>query len=97
MDWYWRTYVAGGDPAHPEASPLRAPDVAGVAPALIVTAECDPLCHEAEEYARRLEASGVPVVLRRYDRQIHGFARFAAMTPDALRVLDEISASISAR
>ena len=96
MDWYWRMYVAGGDPAHPEASPLRAADLAGIAPAFVVTAECDPLCHEAEEYARRLAAAGVPVELRRYDRQIHGFVRFAAFTPDALRLIDAIAARLSA-
>jgi len=94
MEWYWGQYAGGGDPAHPEASPLRAEDLAGVAPALILTAEHDPLCHEAEEYARRLEAAGVAVELHRYEGQIHGFVRFAAMTPDAGRALDEIAAAL---
>ena len=61
-----------------------------------VVAEHDPLLYEGEEYARRLEAAGVPVELRRYEGQVHGFVRLAALTPDAGRALDEISAAIGA-
>jgi acetyl esterase len=95
MEWYWGKYMDGADPAQPEASPLRAAAVAGVAPALIIAAAYDPLAHEAEEYARRLEAAGVSVELRRYEGQIHGFVRLAALTPDAGRALDEIAAALS--
>ena len=95
MEWYWGKYMNGADPAQPEASPLRA-ELAGVAPALIVTAELDPLVFEGEEYARRLEAAGVSVELRRYEGQIHGFVRLAALTPDAGRALDEICVAIRA-
>jgi len=94
MEWYWAQYVGDGDGAHPEASPLRAADLAGVAPALIITAEYDPLCHEAEQYANRLAAAGVPVELYGYDRQIHGFVRMAALTPDAGRALDQIASTL---
>ena len=78
MEWYWRQYLAGADGSHPEASPLRAADLRGVAPALVQVAEYDPLCHEGEELARALERAGVPVRLTRYDGQIHGFVRLGA-------------------
>jgi acetyl esterase len=95
MEWYWGKYMNGGDPAHPEASPFRAADVAGVAPALVITAEYDPLCHEAQSYARRLQAARVGVEVRHYERQIHGFVRLGALTPDAGHALDELAQRFS--
>ncbi|HEX7197838.1 MAG TPA: alpha/beta hydrolase [Dongiaceae bacterium] len=59
---------AGTDPRDPLASPLYAPDLAGAAPALVMTAEYDTLRDEAESYARRLSAQ-----LHRYPGAIHGF------------------------
>jgi acetyl esterase len=95
MEWYWRQYLDGADGTDPDASPLRAADLRGVAPALVQTAEYDPLCEEGEAYARRLQAAGVPIVLTRYEGQIHGFARLGALTADAGRALDEISTALS--
>ena len=69
------------DPAearHPQASPMFAETVAGVAPALVLTAEYDPLCRQGEAYAARLKAEGVPVVQRRYAGAIHGFVTMPA-------------------
>jgi acetyl esterase len=54
-------------------APLRAARLAGVAPATIITAECDVLRDEAETYAGRLAAEGVPVGLRRCDGMVHPF------------------------
>jgi acetyl esterase len=95
MAWYWRQYLAGADGAHPDASPIRSPDLRGVAPALVQVAEYDPLCHEGEEYARALEQVGVPVRLSRYRGQIHGFVRLPALCgQDAVDALEEIAAAI---
>ena len=96
MEWYWRLYLDGADGAHPDASPLRAEELGGVAPALVQTAEYDPLRSEGEAYAERLAASGVPVTLTRYDGMIHGFVRLRALTGVALDGLAEIAASLRA-
>ena len=74
VDWYWRHYLTDpADGANPLASPLRAPDLAGLPAALVITAEHDPLRDQAEQYANRLAASGVPVERSRYDGMVHGF------------------------
>lgn len=62
MRWYWSQYAPDAAARlRPEASPLRAPDLAGSAPAAIAIAAADPLRDEALAYGRRLRAAGVPV------------------------------------
>ena len=84
MRWFWRCYLGpDGDPTDPLASPLRAVDLAGLPPTLVVTAEYDPLCDEGEAYASRLAAAGVPVEQRRFDGMLHGFLGMDALVPEA--------------
>jgi acetyl esterase len=74
VGWYWDHYLASPDDGlNPLASPLRASSLEGLPPALVITAEFDPLRDQAEQYAARLADSGVPVTLSRYDGMMHGF------------------------
>ncbi|TDD31388.1 alpha/beta hydrolase [Actinomadura sp. KC06] len=74
MDWFFTTYPTGpADLDDPYLLPLRSDNLKGVAPALVLEAECDVLRDEGEEYAARLKDAGVETELVRYDGIIHAF------------------------
>lgn len=98
MRWYWEQYLGPGVSGDtPDASPLRAGDLSGLAPALIVTCGFDPLKDEALAYARRLEEAGVPV--RHIDEpdMIHGYLAMPAVLPRAVKTFADCGGFLRSR
>jgi acetyl esterase len=90
MAWFWDLYLPDKSAAdNPYASPLRAKDLRGLPPALIITAEYDPLVDEAYAYATRLRESGVPTRYSCYEGTVHGFLIVPALAEDTRRAIRE--------
>jgi len=95
MRWFWRHYLEREEQGkEPLAAPLLAPSLAGLPPALVITAACDPLRDEGEAYAARLRDAGVPVTLTRYDGMFHGFIRMTRFLDKARAAVDEVAGSL---
>ena len=67
--------------SHPYAAPSLAPDLHGLPPALVITAECDPMRDGGETYGQRLLEAGVPATISRYDGMVHGFMAMRTIVP----------------
>jgi acetyl esterase len=96
MRWFWEQFL--DDPSRAgeaDCSPLRGSDLSGLAPALVLTAEHDPLRDEGEAYAYALREAGVPVTLHRYDGLIHGFLRMPGVIARADQVLSLVAATVA--
>ena len=93
----YQRYLAGDtDHTDPRVTPLFYGDLTGVAPAIVVVAECDPLRDEGVAYAGLLEHFGVPTELLEAEGMLHGFLRHGAVVPDALAIVDDIAAHLAA-
>lgn len=90
MVWFIQHYAADAAVHQdPRLSPLRHTDLSGLPPAVVVTAEYDPLRDEGEAYARALSEAGVPAEVRRFDGMIHGFFDMGAYSPAAQAAIEE--------
>jgi len=90
MRWYWNQYLP--DEARrvsPDASPLRAPDLSGLPPALVITCKLDPLASEGAAYAEALSSAGVRVEHVHEPDMIHGYIRMAGVVSRARKSWDD--------
>jgi acetyl esterase len=95
MEWFWNHYLTDpADGGNPYASPLRAKSFADLPPALVITAEYDPLRDEGIAYADKLRDAGVPVVHTYYQGMIHGFFTMGHVMDRGKEVMDEACAAL---
>ena len=91
MMWYWEQYLRHEeDKNNPYAAPLRAEDLSGLPPALLLAGEFDPLLSETEAYAARLQAAGVPATFTHYPGASHNFYSMPPTVDIAVRAMAEI-------
>ena len=97
MRWFWGHYLSSDDDAaNPYAAPLQASDLSGLPPALVITAEYDPLRDEGEAYAARLEQAGVAATCTRYNGMMHGFFQQPDLFDQAQKAHAEVAAAVRA-
>jgi acetyl esterase len=98
MDWFRANYLSGSSVtwADPSVSPLRADDLSGLAPALVVTGGFDPLRDEGNQYAEALAAAGVSVDHRQYGSMVHGFANFFPLGGGSATAMADIVSALRA-
>ena len=92
-DWFLDHYAGDADRTDTRMSPLLAPELSGLAPALVVTAAFDVLRDQGEAYARAMRQAGTPVVLRRVPRLIHGFVNTIGINRAAYEATVGVAAS----
>ena len=95
MLWFQHNYFAREIEKHDwRASPALAASHAGLPPALVITAECDPLADDGAAYAEKLRAAGVPARHRQFDGMVHGFVTMFKLFAESREVLAEIVAAL---
>ena len=96
MEWFWDKYVPNHmDRRNPYASPLASPDLSNLPPALILTAEYDPLRDEGAAYCARLRETGLSAELIQYDGFIHGFFEHTGQIPATRQAMTDACEAIS--
>jgi acetyl esterase len=91
IEWYTNHFLPDdADREDPRRSPIVAGDLAGVAPAIVITAGFDPLRDEGEEYADKLREAGVPVLAHRFRGMFHGFINSVGVSPSCYGAVAEI-------
>lgn len=97
LRWFYDHYIHDeSDTKNWMASPLLADDHSGLPPAIILTAEFDPLLDEGEAYADKLREAGIEVKVSRYDGMIHGFTTMIGALDDARKSIEEIGNELRA-
>lgn len=96
MIWFWDHFVPAEHRDNPYAVPMRAADVSGLAPALVITAEYDPLRDEGDAWANRLADAGVSVQSTCYPGVVHGFVSRWEQMALALQAHDELGVAVRA-
>jgi acetyl esterase len=91
MEWFHNNYLPSPDDGNdPLASPLHAEDLSGLPPAIVVTAEFDPLRDDGDAYAEALQKAGVKVIHRRFDGLVHGFFGFGPFSAMASQAIEQV-------
>jgi acetyl esterase len=91
MEWFHGNYLPDPDAGNePLASPLRAGDLSGLPPAVVVTAEFDPLRDDGDAYAEALRNAGVRVIHRRFDGLVHGFFGFGPFSSMSRQAIEQV-------
>lgn len=95
MAWYWKHYLMSDEDAmNPYAAPLRSEDFSRLPQALIMTAEFDPLCDEAEVYSKVLNEAGVIADYRCYQGMVHGFFGRINDHKEAERAMSDVASAL---
>ena len=95
IEWFWGHYLSSADDGRTAyCSPLKAASLEGLPPAMIITAECDPLRDQGEAYAYKLREANVPVILKRYEGAIHGFFQMGAVIDAGREALADSAAAL---
>ena len=97
MKWFWDQYLSKvEDQEDPYAVPVKANSLRGVAPAILIAAEFDPLTDDVKNYYQKLIMDSVPAIYKEFAGQIHGFFNLSGVTDDAESLYSEIAKEINA-
>lgn len=95
LEWYKKQYLPkNANPESPHISPLFASNFSSLPPALIITAEYDPMRDEGESYAQQLQSAGVPTTLKRYPGMVHGFFQMGGLIEDARLAIEDVGETL---